>query len=232
MPEGDFVELLLKPEALARYGLPAMAYPVPKQVLLGAVGSNDELLLPGMLFGLQQKSARDCPDWQSLELAMARLAELVAPDDGRDVISAASEEWWLEIGPVALDGAVIAIQRNDELLAVLVRRDDGRLRVACYRPLDAKSIGTLMALGQIPHPVHGVCMRENNWEYALDASAGTGQFYAYERGEAYLTYWSKGLGDRGDGQHHETWVAKRGSLPRQAAHVALEIGVSYSFSDT
>lgn len=161
---------------------------------------------------------------------MARLAELVAPDDVRDVISAASEEWWLEIGPVALNGPVIAIQRNDELLAALARRDDGRLRVACYRPLDAKSIGNLMALGQIPHPVHGVCMRENNWEYALDASAGTGQFYAYERGEAYLTYWSNGLGDRGDGQIHEAWIAKRTMLPRQAAHVALEIGVNYSLS--
>lgn len=232
MPEGDFVELMLKPEALERYGLPAMAYPVPKQALFDAIGTGSDLPLPQMLFGLQQKSARDCPDWQSLELAMARLAELVAPDDGRDVISAASEEWWLEIGPVALNGPVIAIQRNDELLAALARRDDGRLRAACYRPLDAKSIGTLMALSQIPHPVHGVCMRENNWDYALDAAAGTGPYYAFERGEAYLTYWSNGLGDRSDRQLHEVWAAKRGSLPRQAAHVALEIGVSYSFSDT
>ena len=29
-------------------------------------------------------------------------------------------------------------------------------------------------------------MRENNWEYALDCSAGNGNYYAADRGEAYL----------------------------------------------
>lgn len=63
MPEVDFVELMLKREALARYGLPAIAYPVPKQTLLDTIGGSGDLPLPEMLFGLQQKSARDCPDW-------------------------------------------------------------------------------------------------------------------------------------------------------------------------
>lgn len=228
--EGDFVELVLKPEALERYGLPVMAYPLLSQAFLEAIGGDGELPLPDMLFGLQNKSARDCPDWQSLEPAMARLAELIAPDDGRDIISAASDEWWLEIGPVALDGPVIAIQRKDELVAALACREDGRLRAAAFRPLDARIIGTLMSLSQNPHPVHGVYMRENNWEYARDASAGTGQFYAYERGEAYLNYWPKGLGDRDDGQIHEAWIAMRTMSPRQPSQVAVEIGVCYSLS--
>src|SRR5207302_304654 len=45
------------------------------------------------------------------------------------------------------------------------------------------------ALSLLPHPEHGVCMRENNWEYARDCSAGMANFYAFERGEAHLAWW-------------------------------------------
>ena len=121
-------------------------------------------------------------------------AELLAPDDARDVISAAGDHWWLEVGPVDLGGKLVTIQRGDALIAAITARDDGRLRVAVFRPLDAKGAEYLIGLGQVPHPEHGVCMRENNWEYALDCSAGNGNHYAAERGEAYLSYWEKGLG--------------------------------------
>ncbi len=43
-------------------------------------------------------------------------------------------------------------------------------------------------------PVHGVAMRENNWEYLLDASGSTAHWYAAERGEAYLSRWDKAIG--------------------------------------
>ncbi len=54
---------------------------------------------------------------------------------------------------------------------------------ACYRRLDAKSANYLIGLGLNPYEGR-VCMRENNWEYAKDASAGMGNWYADERGEA------------------------------------------------
>ena len=48
-------------------------------------------------------------------------------------------------------------------------------------------------------------MRENNWEYALDCSAGNGNYYAADRGEAYLSYWEKGLGISWDGSDVPEW---------------------------
>ncbi|MCA8457564.1 hypothetical protein LGN04_27040 [Burkholderia multivorans] len=91
---------------------------------------------------------------------MDRLAELLAPDDARDVISAAGDHWWLEVGPVDLAGKLVTIQRGDFLIAAITARDDGRLRVAVFRPLDAKSAEYLIGIGQVPHHEHGVCMRE------------------------------------------------------------------------
>jgi hypothetical protein len=48
-------------------------------------------------------------------------------------------------------------------------------------------------------------MRENNWEYALDSSAANGNFYAAQRGEAYLSYWEKGIGVSSDGTEIPEW---------------------------
>lgn len=71
-------------------------------------------------------------------------------------------------------GKLVTIQRGDALIAAITARDDGRLRVAVFRPLDAKRAEYLIGLAQVPHPQRGVCMPENNWEYALDCSAGNG----------------------------------------------------------
>ena len=69
---------------------------------------------------------------------MDRLAELVAPDDARDVISATGDHWWIEVRHVDLGGKLVTIQRGDALIAAITARDDGRLRVAVFRPLDAR----------------------------------------------------------------------------------------------
>jgi hypothetical protein len=206
-------EIRLKPETLARYGLPDIPYLVPAACLKPALPANGELPLAEMLYGLQRHSANEAAEWQQLEPAMDRLAELLAPDDARDVMSVASDHWWLEVGPVDLGGKLVTIQRGDALIAAITARDDGRLRVAVFRPLDAKSAEYLIGLGQVPHPEHGVCMRENNWEYALDCSAGSGNYYAADRGEAYLSYWEKGLGISHDGSDVPKWRRK---LPRSA----------------
>jgi len=197
----DFAELHLKPETLAQYGLPDIPYPVPATDLKSALRENGDLPLAVMLHGLQQRSRVGEAEWQQVEPAMDRLAELLAPDDARDVVSAAGDHWWLEVGSVDLGGKLVTIQRGDVLIAAITARDDGRLRVAVLRPLDAKSAEYLIGLGQVHHPEHGVCMRENNWEYALDCSAGNGNYYAADRGEAYLSYWEKGLGISWDGSN-------------------------------
>lgn len=159
----NFAELHLKPEALARYGLPDIPYLIPAAGLESAVLDNGDLPLAVMLHGLQQRSRDGDAEWQQVESAMDRLAELLAPGDARDVISMAGDHWWIEVGPVNLGGKLVTIQRGDALIAAITARDDGRLRVAVFRPLDAKSAEYLIGLGQVPHPEHGVCMRGNNW---------------------------------------------------------------------
>ena len=94
---------------------------------------------------------------------MARLAELIAPADDRTLVTAAGPEWWIEIGPVDLTGPIVTIQRGDVLIAAMAAREDGRLRLAAYRPLDATSAQLIINLAVRPHPDDGtVCMRANN----------------------------------------------------------------------
>jgi hypothetical protein len=112
---------------------------------------------------------------------------LLDTSDERESTTAAGDIWWLEVGPVNLNDELIAIQRAEHLLAAIVPRSDGRLRLAVYQPLDAGSIRLLISLVRKPHPENGVALRENNWEYALDASAGNGQFYAADAGRPYLS---------------------------------------------
>ena len=227
----NFADFYLKPEALARYGLPDIAYPIASADLKSAVDAGGELPLAMMLHGLQVSSRDGGTDWKRYEPAMSRLAELLAPDDGRDVISAAGDHWWVEVGPVDLGDKLVTVQRGDDLIAAIARRDDGRLRVAVFRPLDTKSAEYLAGLGQVPHPEHGVCMRENNWEYALDCSAGNGNHYSSERGEAYLSYWEKGLGISWDGTEVPEWRKQLNLVARPAAQVVVELGVHHSLSE-
>ena len=227
---GNCTELHLKPQVLARYGLPNIAYPVPGASLLACLAGDGELPLAVLLHGLQQRSGDGDADWQEMEPAMARLSELLAPADDRKVVSAAGDNWWLELAPVNLDSRLVTIQRGKHLVAAMTAREDGRLRVAVFRTLDAKSAGYLIGLGQISNPETGVCMRENNWEYALDCSAGIGNHYAADRGEAHLSYWEKGLGISWDGSEIPNWRQQKTLVARPVAQVVTELGVYYTLS--
>lgn len=220
-------EIHLKPEILARYGLPDIAYPLPPGDLQAALSQDGELPLAVMLQALQQHGAEAGVDWRHYAPAMNRLAQLLTADDGRVAAPVMGDDWWLELGPVDLAGELVTIQREESLVAAISAREDGRLRVAVFRPLDAKSAEYLIGLGQLPHPEHGVCMRENNWQYALDCSAGNGNYYAADRGEAYLSYWKHGLGIGSDGSEIPGWHAQRALVARQAAVAATELGVHY-----
>ncbi len=225
------IELRIKPHVLSRYDLPDIPYPVSIETINSALEADGELPLAAMLHGLQQLSSKGDTDWLSLEPAMDRLAALLAPDDDdRDVISAAGEEWWIEIGPVDINGKIVTVQRQDKLIAAISSREDGRLRVMAFRQLDAKSADYIIGLSRIPHPKYGVQMRENNWEFACDSAAGMGNNYAYERGEAYLSFWEKGLGKSSDGKILPDWFEQKNLNVRLPAHVATEIGICYAFS--
>ena len=225
------IELRFKPEALVPYGLPDMLYPVPADILGPMIETGGKMPLAAMLHGLQQRSACGDADWQALEPPLDRLAALLTPEDDRELVTAAAKEWWVEIGPVNLDEPIVTVQRHDLLIAALAKRDDGRLRLATFRPLDGKSAGYITDLCLRPYRETGqVCMRGNNWEYALDRSAGTGNWYAADRGEAHLSLWERGIGRMHDGSMDDEWLAMRKLPQRQPARVAMELGVAYAFS--
>ena len=222
------IEIRLKPAMLARYNLPDLLYPMSLTAFDAALSGDGDWPLASMLYQLQSRAREGSADWQNLEPAMDRLARILAPDDPRPVLVATANEWWLEVGPVDLDGPIVTIQRGDKLIAAISATDVGTLRVSAYRPLDAKSTKYLTELSLKPHLEHGVCMRENNWEYALDCSAGNGNFYAFTRGEAYLSYWEGGLGQVSDGTVQLQWSAMRSLRSRSPANVVAELGIYYS----
>ena len=235
----EWVQLQLKPGVLQRWQLPNIDYPVRSERVAEVLGADEELPWSELLYGLQMISEQNCAEqnhnteksyqWQELEPAMSRLVQLLVPEVSREVVTAAGDDWWLEIGPVDLTGELVTIQRQDFLIAALTPRKDGTLRVAAFRPLDGKSARCLTALGKVPHPEGGVCLRENNWEYALDCSAGTGNLYAASAGAAYLSYWESGLGIQRDGSERPGWRDQL-RLPRRPSNqVAIEIGTHYMY---
>lgn len=144
-----------------------------------------------------------------------------------EVLAVEGSDWWLEIGPVDMNGTLVTIQKNDRLVAAISRRHDGRLRVSVFELLDEKSASSLTSLSVNPHPVHGVAMRENNWEYALDNSTGMGQAYAAERGESYLSFWEKGIGVFVDGSESNIYRLYKDLVARNPREVAVEL-MAYS----
>jgi hypothetical protein len=225
-----FADLHLKPAVLAEHQLPDIGYPVPIERLGEIVAERIEAQFAELLFWLQRRCSESARDFRRYEPAMSRLLVLLAPTDDRDAVDVMGDEWWLELGPVDLDGEVVAIQRDDALVVAIARRDDGRLRVAAYRPLDARSATKVVALAQKPDADGRVCMRENNWELALDASAGIGQMYAAEAGQAYLSYWQFGVGILHDRTESSLFHPQRGLERRRPAEVAIELGIHYELS--
>jgi antitoxin (DNA-binding transcriptional repressor) of toxin-antitoxin stability system len=228
----DFVELHLKPELRERYALPNIGYPVPITRLMELLADDHNLDLAELLFWLQQRSGSAARDFRRYEPAMARLAQLLTPaDDLSESASVQGDEWWLELGPVDLDGELVTIQRDDELVAAIAPRADGRLRVAVYRPLDASSAASLMNLSRHPDEDGKVNLRDNNWEYAKDASAGMGQVYTAEAGTSYLSYWQFGLGILHDRTESPVFHPCRTLTQRRPAEVATELGLHNQLAD-
>lgn len=226
----NFIEIHLKSQALERYSLPDIPYPIAIDDLQASLDDGEGPPFATLLYNLQKRSEYDCPCWRDLEPAMGRLAELLAPEADHEILTVASNDWWLEIGPVNLDTQVVTVQRENILIAAINPREDGRLRIATYRPLDAGSASRLIALGLNPHPEYGVCYRENNWEYALDISVGTGNLYRFTAGHAHFSLWEYGIGIYSDGTEDPTWREMLNLTPRPAIQVMVELGIYHTIS--
>jgi len=191
----QFVEFHFKPDVLGQFSLPPIGYPMPVDFARQLASGDHEVPFELMLFWLQQKSADSGADWMDMEPAMRRLIDLVAPGCDRQSVIAEGDTWQLEIGFVDLDQQVVTIERDHCLLAALRPDEEGRLLAASYRPLDADSLLLLMRLATRPHSRHGVAMCPNNWEYALDSTVTTDNFYASEHHESCLSYFRYGVRD-------------------------------------
>lgn len=222
-------DLHLPAVVLARYGLPDIAYPAPTEVR-NTIAEGDDLPVPALLYALQQRTGAAGKDWQQFEAALDRLAALLNADDGPEIVAVPGSHWWLELGPVDLNDKVITIQRDDTLIAAIAPRSDGRLRVSTFRPLDGKSLAFLTGLARHPHPDGTVCLRENNWEYALDCSASIGNQYGAEQGEAYLSFWEQGIGILWNGTEHPVYRPYRDLPGRSPGLAAAELRVHDALS--
>ena len=121
-----------------------------------------------------------------------------------------------------LNEELITIQRQDHLAAAITCSEDGRLLVAVYRPFDAGSAAVLANLGLNPSPEGGAAMRNNNWEYALDASASSFRHMtATETGQSYKILLGRGTGDLSRLFLNFKWLEKRGLLRRSDEMIML-----------
>lgn len=222
----DFVMFNMKKEFYDRIGLPHISLPVPVEEMENLTATG-RIEFPQFLYWLQEFSTHNPDQWLGLENAMARFAELIAPPDVRDTVPVEGDTWYFQVSPVDLGKEIVTIQRQDRLLAAMQPLEDGRLKVNVYRPLDAKACRYLVGLSTRPHPEHGINMRENNWEYALDSSATMGNMYASEAGESYLSYWEFGIGLKSDKSHVPGWIDMRTLTPMPANVTAVQVGVWY-----
>lgn len=191
----EFVDFHFRPEVLGQFRLPAIGYPLPAECVSRLARGEHAIPFDVMLYCLQQKSA-DCGDqWPGLEAPMRRLIHLLGPQDEYLPSIAEAATWRLEIGTVFLDQQVVTLERDGCLLAALRPDDDGGLVLASYRPLDADSLVLLIQLATRPHERHGVCMCPNNWEYALDSTVSSDNFYASEHSKPYLSFFKHGIRD-------------------------------------
>jgi hypothetical protein len=212
---------------LQKYGLPDIGYPVPREAVEEILPVGQNIDFEHMLYWLQEFCSQSPDKWPEMEPAMRRLAELIAPADNSELISIEGDDWFLHAGTVDLGSKIVTIHRRDDLIAAMRPHHDGTLILSVYHPLDAQSVMRILQLSQKPHPEYGVRMRENNWEYALDASAqGVSALYTADRGGGYLSYWESGVGIQHDGTP-TGFYSQRELCPMPAPQVAVQLGVYY-----
>lgn len=225
-----FSDLHWSEESMRGYGLPAIGYPVPHAAIKAAISGQIKVGFEELLYWLQAYCEISDVPWQDYAIAMTRLAERITDEPAMDVVAIEAERFWLELGAVNIhSGDIVTIQREGVLIGAIEKRRDGTLRFAAYRPLDAKAIGYATGLALRPAANGTVCMRPDNWEYALDCSAGNGNMYASKSGACYLSRWEFGLGNSSDGSKVKEWYCQREMPMHEPRFVATQIEVYLKF---
>ena len=216
----------MKKESLDAYSLPDIGYPVPVSQFDSLSQTGGKIDLKALLFWLQEYSALHSDKWIDLETAIFRLALLLAPEDRRRQIRVYGDNWFLICGSVDLNQNIIAIQRQDHLIAAISPLENGQLCVCSYRPLDARSARYLINLSINLSPDNP----EGRWEVAVESLVGKDNKRAYESGEAYLMFWEFGLGVDSDNNAVGPWFNRRESTAIPNNLSAMQLGVCYEYS--
>ena len=141
---------------------------------------------------------------------------LLAPQHAQPVVTVAGDDRWLEVGPVAHNGKLIAIHPGAYRVDSSEPRSEGRLRVETYQPLETKTLCLLMQVSQKNCSDGSVCMREPNWQFARDCAALMGSIYATAHGESCWHYWATCIEKR---------IALTVSNARAPPSVVTELGI-------
>ena len=142
-------------------------------------------------------------------------------------------DFYIEISKVNFSNEAITINRREKMLIAIQPTNDFKINISVFHALDAKAIEILMNICLHPHPEHGVCMRDNNWEYALDmASSGISSMLAKDRGESYFSYWEHGIGIMSDGKMDKNFIRYHKADPLKPNIVTAQIGSYYELQET
>ena len=220
--------------SLEAKGLGDIGFPVPLGLLEDMVAAGGrlpfEITIGTCLAWMQEYVAHDHVYWRDFEQPMFRLASRIAGENPLESVDYESSECWVRCQPVDLGQEIVTIQRQGNLLAAFAPTPDGRLTAMALRCLDTEALEyfTRCAI----HPVEGqVAMRENNWEYLKDCSAGMGNSYASDRGASYLSYWKHGLGFFDDGIEKLSWVRQRDQKGLPGSVLATQLSVHSGIID-
>lgn len=168
----NFVGPHFKPGPLKR-GRSSDALHLVLAVSLQSTLFDSGVLLPALPGRRKQERKRHGEAYgQSIHAAMNRLAELFAPDDSCEIMSAADDPWALEIGLGDCRAAGAKIRRRDTRAAAFLVRNDSGTRAAGGRPLGPSGATHLIGSGQAPAAEHGVCRPDSRREHVLDCSTG------------------------------------------------------------
>jgi len=225
-----FVLMRFKKEALAGRGLPDIDYPIPTELLFEVMGGAGMLENKQLLACMQQYTAQgEVKDWQDYLPAMHALTKSMSPPVEPYEVQVIADRWSIVCGEVDLDGPVVAYCRNDEILAVACRNEDGRLRMMSYQPLDERTLLRMMESARNPHEDGTVCQREDNWEYLADGACGNGQMYAMMDGTSYFVLWRDGLAIH-NGKPDPDYAQHREATPLPPSSLATSLAVCHEYA--
>lgn len=225
-----YVYMRFKKEFLSHYLLPDIKYPVKETIFNDVLHAGGNIDFHYLLLSLLNYSSINNID-NEFEKTITRLSEILIPDDHEITGTINTNLFSLKISKVDFNNELICITKKDKLLVAIQPTSKYGINISVFHALDKKSIEMLIDISRHLHPVHGISMRDNNWEYALDMAAPTlSSMYAQERNEACFSYWENGFLQT-EGNDKIEFYSYLSKIPLKPHVVAAQIGVIFELDE-